>query len=68
MVDNLVTIKTFTDPLEASVAKTKLDSEGIFCFIADEELMNSSFRIIVGQVRFQVKKSEVKRAKKVLKL
>ncbi len=65
---SLVTMALYADPVLASVAKTKLDSEGIFCFLAEEELMNSSLRTVVGEVRLQVKQKDLTQAKKILKI
>lgn len=67
MTDELVTIIEYSDSIEANVAKSKLTSENIFCFLANEELMNSpTLRTVIGSVKLQVKSKDVKRAKQIL--
>jgi len=64
MTDKLITIATFSQPIEAHVLKTKLESEEIECFIADENTvtMNWLYSNAIGGVKLQVKKSDFKRA------
>ena len=63
----LITIAEYSDPIEANVVKTKLDSEGIFCFLQNEELMGSpTLRTVIGFVKLQVKSSDAERARKIL--
>ncbi|MBI3379449.1 DUF2007 domain-containing protein [Candidatus Gottesmanbacteria bacterium] len=67
MTDELMTIAEYSDPNEANVAKSKLTSENIFCFLADEELMESpTLRTVIGSVKLQVKSSDAERAKQTL--
>lgn len=69
MENELVTIAIYGNPIEAGVAKTKLDSENIYCFLANEELMSSpNLRTVIGQVELQVKFSDVIKAKQALGL
>ncbi len=69
MIDQLVTIEIFQDPIEANIAKSKLSSEGIYSFIANEELMSSpNLRTVIGEVQLKVKKSDEKKAQKILKI
>lgn len=69
MTNKLVTIGVYGDPIVAGVAKTKLDSEGVFSFIADEMLMNSpQLRTVINEVRLQVREVDVLKAKKILKI
>ena len=69
MVEKLVSIGIYSDPIEARVMKSKLESEGIYCFLANEELMSSpNLRTVIGQVELQVKSADVKKAKKILGL
>ena len=64
MTDKLITIATFSQPIEAHILKTKLESEEIECFIADENTvtMNWLYSNAIGGVKLQVKKSDSKRA------
>jgi len=66
MKDKLVTIGKYLNYLEAEIVKTKLESEGIECFVTD---LRSN--IITGTTysvehRLQVWESDVERAKEVL--
>ena len=36
--DEIVTLRTFYNPMEAEIIRTKLEANGIPCFIADESL------------------------------
>jgi DNA-directed RNA polymerase subunit M/transcription elongation factor TFIIS len=64
MSDNLITIATFSQPIEAHILKTKLESEDIDCFIADENTvtMNWLYSNAIGGVKLQVKESDYKKA------
>ena len=36
--DEIVTFETYYNPMEAQIIRTKLEANGIHCFIADESL------------------------------
>ncbi|MCS6973629.1 MAG: DUF2007 domain-containing protein [Cyclobacteriaceae bacterium] len=38
--DRIILLRRFTQSIEASLAKSKLDANGIPCFLADENLAN----------------------------
>ncbi|MDD5223789.1 MAG: DUF2007 domain-containing protein [bacterium] len=66
MKDNLVTIGKYLNYLEAEVIKTRLESEGIECYVTD-----LSSNIIAGtpyaiEHRLQVWESDVEKAKEIL--
>jgi tetratricopeptide (TPR) repeat protein len=67
---DLVTIATFSQPLEAHVMRTKLEAEGIWSFVADEGIvtMNWLYTNVVGGVKLQVRKRDVERARDILGL
>jgi hypothetical protein len=69
-VDNLelVTLNTFTSIFEANMFRSKLESEGIECFIDDENIgsMNFLYGSAVGGVKLKVRKSDYDKARKVL--
>lgn len=60
----LVTIATFGYPTEAYISKTKLDSEGIWSFVADEYTvtMNWLYSNAIGGVKLQVKEADIEKA------
>lgn len=65
---DLVTIATFSHSLEASLVKARLESEGIFVFLADQYMvtMNWLYSNAIGGVRLQVPETEVERALQIL--
>ena len=65
---SLVTIATFSHPLSAYVPQTKLESEGIRSFLADETiiLLNWLYSLALGGVKLQVMAKDVKRAQEIL--
>lgn len=60
----LVTLQTMT-PMEAELARVKLEAEGVRCFAADAEAarINSLWSI---PVRLQVREDEMERAREIL--
>jgi len=65
---NLVTIATFSFPTEAYIPKTKLESEGIWSFVADGDTVaaNWLYSNAIGKVKLQVKSNDVERALEIL--
>jgi Putative prokaryotic signal transducing protein len=68
MSDRLVTVATFSLPVEAHIAKTKLESEGIECFVADENIvsLNWLYSGAVGGIKLQVSEADYARAERIL--
>jgi tetratricopeptide (TPR) repeat protein len=66
--EDLVTVATFSYPIEAYLAKTKLDWEEIPCFVADDRLIaaNWLYSRAIGGVRLRVKSSDIEAALEVL--
>jgi hypothetical protein len=62
------TVATFTTAIAAHAARTKLESEGIECFVADENLVgaNPLYSNAVGGVKVQVAPKDAERARKAL--
>ena len=56
MAEELVTLWRYRDLPEALVAKAKLDSEGLWCFLADENIvrLNWFWSNLMGGVKLQV--------------
>jgi hypothetical protein len=65
MVEKLVTIATYSNPIDANLAKLKLASEDIDCFLAGENAV-AVYGSIVGTVKLQVRQSDVQRATEAL--
>jgi len=68
MADRLITIATFDEPLKANMAKIKLESEGIGCFLAGENFVATYWLLANAEhgIKLQVKKSEAERALEIL--
>ncbi len=59
-MDKFVTIQTFTHPLDAAIIRSKLESEGIECFIQNEyQISVDPLRsVAIGGAQLQVKESD----------
>jgi len=68
--ENLVTIARFSHPEEAYLASAKLESEGIWSFLADEHTVTADWLVsyAIGGVRLQVKESDAADARRILSL
>jgi hypothetical protein len=66
--NRFVTVATFQYPIEAHLAKSKLESEGIEACIADENIVaiNWLYSNAVGGVKLQVRESDAKKARNFL--
>ncbi len=65
MHTRLVTVATFSTPMEATLAKQFLESEGIEAFLADEA-MALQLSLAIGGVKLQVPETDVDRARQLL--
>ncbi len=67
MTEKFVTIATYADPIAAHLAKIKLASEDIDCFLLDENTV-ATYGWIAGliKIQLQVKEAEVEKAAEIL--
>jgi hypothetical protein len=66
--DQFVTIATFDKPVEAHLAKTKLESEGITCFVTDEQLVQVNWLFPhAGGAKLKVPAEDAERARDILR-
>jgi len=65
----LVTIERFRDLPEALLAKGKLESAGIYCFLADSELVRTDWlwSNAIGNMRLQVRPEDARDALEILR-
>jgi hypothetical protein len=65
---NLVTIRQFRDLPEALLAKGSLESAGIECFLADENLVRLDWFIsnFIGGIKLRVRPQDAENAQKIL--
>ena len=67
--DNLVTIITFTFPSELVIIRSRLESEGIECFVQNEltAQVQPFYSNAIGGIKLQVKEEDVAKAIEILK-
>ena len=58
----LVTIATFMTPVEAEMARVRLESQGIQSVIADEIIGRTDFPLVFGGVKVRVRAEDARRA------
>ena len=66
MAGELITIATFGDPTSAHVARLKLESAGIRCFVVDENMGVLYGAVTTGGVKLQIAESDYREAERVL--
>ena len=68
MPGKLITIATFSEVIDTQLAKRKLESDGIECFIVDEHILSIDWLYpnCVGDVKLQVNEANVGRAIEIL--
>jgi tetratricopeptide (TPR) repeat protein len=64
----LVTIATFSHPLQAHIARSRLEVEGIWAFVADESTVTANwfFSNYLGGIRLQVRSEDAQKASEIL--
>lgn len=67
-MSTLKTIASYTSPIEAHIAKGRLEAEGIQAFIADEHHIwaNWMYSNALGGVKIQVREEDAEQAKTIL--
>ncbi len=65
MPNKLVTVAKYFEMSSALAARIKLESQGVGCFIADEQLA-ASFPFALGGIRLQVWESDAEKAEEIL--
>lgn len=63
-----ITLKTFDNPIDAHILKSKLESEGIISFLFDENIVgiNPLFSIAVGGIKLKINRSDYEKANSIL--
>ena len=67
-MDKPVTLRSYTYPTEAAIIRSRLESEGIACFLKNELSIqiNPFYSNALGGVELQVDESDLERAQEVL--
>src|SRR5580692_5578722 len=63
----LVTFRTYLDPVEAQLARGRLDAEGIQAHVLDEGLHNVIMPGSVSGIRLQVAEGDLQRTEEILR-
>lgn len=65
----LVTVRSFDNPIEAHLARTRLESEGIEGVLFDENIigLNPVYNVAVGGIKAKVMKEDHEQASQLLK-
>ena len=68
MNEKLIQIHSFDNPIDANMLKSKLESEGIECFLPDENTVSTYMFLstAVGNIKVMIKESDYDKAKKVI--
>jgi len=66
--DRLVTIAAFNEPIEAHLARSRLECDGVTCSLADEHIVGVYWlsTVAVGGVKLQVRERDREHALRVL--
>ena len=64
----LVTVRRYRDTSEAIVARSVLESAGLFCFLRDENLVRMDWQVsnFIGGIRLQVRPDDQQAAEELL--
>jgi hypothetical protein len=65
----LITLKTFHNPIDAHLFKTRLESEGILCFLFDENMvsLNPFYNYMMGGIKLKINKLDLERVEEILR-
>lgn len=65
---SLLTVKVFVTRTEAHLFKSRLENEGIDCYLFDENIggMNITYDVALGGIKVKVNSSDTERVKEVL--
>lgn len=68
MKSDLVKLETYLDVVKAQIAKSKLEAFGVFCFLQDENLIQTDWlrTIAYGGVKLFVREEDAEYAKQLL--
>lgn len=64
----LITFKTFDNSIDAHILKIKLESEGITCFLFDENIVsvNPLYSNLVGGIKLKINEEDLPHAKNIV--
>lgn len=64
----LITFKTFDNSIDAHILKIKLESEGITCFLFDENIVsvNPLYSNLVGGIKLKINEEDLSHARNIV--
>ncbi len=64
----LVTVRTFDNSIQAHLLKSKLESEGITCYLFDENIvgLNPLYNITIGGIKLKINKFDMDKASLII--
>lgn len=64
----LVTIRTFDNSVDAHIFRSKLESEGIRCFLFDDTMvsLNPIYNVALGGIKLKVSSEDAGRAREII--
>ena len=66
--DRIVTFESYYDPMLAHIVRTRLEANGIKCFIADENVLgaNPLYNQAVGGVKLKIFEQDMEKCRQIL--
>ena len=66
---DLVTVKVFNESMQAHILKSKLESEGVECWLIDEHSVSVQpwASLALGGVKLKIRSDDVEKVKQILK-
>ena len=63
----LITLKSFDNSMDAHILKSKLESEGIVCYLFDEHTvtMNPLYNVTVGGIKLKINEADLEFAREI---
>lgn len=64
----LITVRIFDNPIEAHLLRTRIESEGIYCFLFDENIvgLNPLYNVTVGGIKLKISEDDIDRVEAIL--
>ena len=65
----LITFRTFDNPINAHIVKTRLESDEIECYLFDENIstLNPLYNVTIGGIKLKIKNTDLERAEDIVK-
>lgn len=66
--DHIITLETYYDPMLAHIVRTRLEDNGIACFIADENMigLNPVYNTALGGIKLKIFERDLEKCRAIL--